>query len=291
MATKKAASSKKAKTVDAKKHTTSKVTSVKTVAADTPVRARASKRTAILQGRSPLLGAGIGEFIGTFLLASAIVLTKGEPLYAGFVLVAIVLVLGALSGAHVNPLVTIGAWATRKISGKRALAYIFAQALGAMLALVVLTAFAGAAPKVDQQQAAMFSQQTASLFKANEIAQGKEWFVFFAEMLGAAIFGLAVSSAMREKRDRLAQAVTVGFGLLLAVLVAGVCASFASSSAIVNPAVAITLQAINWSFSSIWPVLVYVVAPIVGGTIGFFLYDVVRGESDGGDDHLLNDSL
>lgn len=290
MATKKAASSKKVKTVGAKKHTTSKVTSVKTVAADAPVRARTPKRTAILQGRSPLLGAGIGEFIGTFLLASAIVLTKGEPLYAGFVLVAIVLVLGALSGAHVNPLVTIGAWATRKISGKRALAYIFAQALGAMLALVVLTAFAGAAPKADPQ-AAMFGQQTASLFKANEIAQGKEWFVFFAEMLGAAIFGLAVSSAMREKRDRLAQAVTVGFGLLLAVLVAGVCASFASSSAIVNPAVAITLQAINWSFSSIWPILVYIVAPIVGGTIGFFLYDVVRGESDGGDDHLLNDSL
>lgn len=290
MATKKTASAKKSSSTAAKQ-TKTKVTTVKAVAADATPKATSRKTAGLLQGRSVLLGAFIAEFIGTFILAAVAVLSQGQPLSVGFALVAIVLAIGALSGSHVNPLITVGAWATRKISGKRALGYIFAQVLGALLAFVIASAYTDAAPKVDQQ-AAMYGQQAVKIFTANPIPAGKEFYVFFAEMLGAAIFGFAVSSAMREKRNRAAQAFTVGFGLLTALLVSGVLASYIGGSTVVNPALAFTLGAVSLTSQlELWAVLTYIVSPIIGGTIGFFLYDVLRGESDGGDDKLLRDEL
>lgn len=290
MATKKTASAKKSSSTAAKQ-TKTKVTTVKAVAADATPKVSSRKSAGLLQGRSVLLGAFIAEFIGTFILAAVAVLSQGQPLSVGFALVAIVLTIGALSGSHVNPLITVGAWATRKISGKRALGYIFAQVLGALLAFVVASAYTDAAPKVDQQ-AAMYGQQAVKIFTAQPIPAGKEFYIFFAEMLGAAIFGLAVSSAIREKRNRAAQAFTVGFGLLTALLVSGVLASYVGGSTVVNPALAFTLGAVSLTSQlELWAVLTYIVAPIIGGTIGFFLYDVLRGESDGGDDKLVKDEL
>lgn len=291
MATKKAASAKKSATTSAKQ-TKTKVTTVKAVAADTTPRSTSRKSAAgLLQGRSVLLGAFIAEFVGTFILAAVAVLSQGQPLSVGFALVAIVLTIGMLSGSHVNPLVTVGAWATRKINGQRALGYIVAQVLGALLAFVVVSAYTNAAPQPDQQ-AAMLGQQTVKIFQATPIPAGKEFFIFFAEMLGAAIFGLAVSSAIREKRNRAAQAFTVGFGLLTALLIAGVLTSYIGSSTVLNPAIAFTLSAVSLTGQpELWSILTYIVAPIIGGTIGFFLYDVLRGESDGGDDKLVKDEL
>lgn len=293
MATKKAASAKKS-TLTAAKQTKTKVTTVKAVAADVtpkaPVRSKAAK-AGLLQGRSVILGAFIAEFIGTFILASVAVHSQGQPLYVGFALIAIVLTIGSLSGSHVNPLVTVGAWATRKITGLRALGYIVAQVLGALLAYVVASAYTGAAPAVSQQ-AQMLGQSAVKLFEANPVPAGKEFYIFFAEMLGALVFGLAVSSAIRERRNRAAQALTVGLGLFVALVIAGVSASYVGGTAVVNPAIAFTVQAISFTSSNwLWPVLIYIVSPLIGGTIGFFLYDVLRGESDGGDDKLLEDSL
>lgn len=291
MATKKAASAKKSVKPTAAKQTKTKVTTVKAVAADTTPTAPAAKNTKLLQGRSVILGAFIAEFIGTFILASVAVHSQGQPLYVGFALIAIVLTIGTFSGSHVNPLITVGAWATRKITGLRALGYIVSQVLGALLAYVVASAYTSAAPEVSQQ-AQMLGQSAVKLFEANPVPSGKEFYVFFAEMLGAAIFGLAVSSAIREKRNRAAQALTVGLGLFVALVVAGVSASYIGGTAVLNPAIAFTVQAVSFTSSNwLWPVLIYIVSPLIGGTIGFFLYDVLRGESDGGDDKLVKDTL
>ncbi len=292
MATKKTASAKKSSPTTAKQ-TKTKVTTVKAVAADaTPkVPSRKLQSKGLLQGRSVILGAFIAEFIGTFILASVAVHSQGQPLYVGFALIAIVLTVGTLSGSHVNPLVTVGAWATRKITGLRALGYVISQVLGGLLAYVVASAYANAAPEVTQQ-AQMLGQQSVALFAANPVPDGKEFYIFFAELLGATIFGLAVSSAIREKRNRAAQALTFGLGLFVALVISGVAASYIGGSSVLNPAIAFTLQAVSFNSSDwLWPVLIYIVSPLIGGTIGFFLYDVLRGESDGGDDKLVDDIL
>ena len=301
MATKKAASAKKTRTTTKKQPTTT-VTTVKADAATTTeatktVSTRATsaiKGRAILQGRSPLLGAYIGEFIGTFLLAAVALVVSGNALLVGFTLVALVLIIGAVSGAHVNPLITVGAWVTRKISGKRALGYIAAQLLGAMLALVAMTAFSSAAPAPDEaQQSMMMMQQAPQLFQIEQITNETEgvWYIFFAELLGATIFGFAVSSAMRERRERAAQAFTIGLGYFAALTVAAGAASFASLQVVVNPALALSMQAIAWPIEDIWSLLVYIIAPILGGVIGFFLYDMLRSQGEVSDDRLLQDTL
>lgn len=279
MATRKASSTAK-KTVKkspaASKPTTTKVTTVKAVDS-APAVASSTGRTRKLNFSNTVgLTALLAEFIGTFLLTTIYIITKGEPLYLGFALIGIVLTVGTLSGAHVNPLLTVGAWVTRKMTSLRALGYLVAQLLGGVAALGLLTAFIGGAPHVDGQQAAMMGQQTPQLFNVADVAAGKEWFVFFAELTGGVIFSLAVASAMREKRDRLASALNVGFGLFLAALVAGVAASYVSSNAVINPAIALAVGAIDWGKINFMAVAIYMIAPLIGGVLGFALSDALH---------------
>jgi aquaporin Z len=278
MATKKAASSAKKSTAKksiANKQNTTKVTTVKAVESrPTNMAASAIKKPARFSfSRSPLIVALLAEFIGTFILAATIIAGQGQPILVFFALVGVVLAVGALSGAYVNPALTIGAWVTRRLDGKRALAYVVAQVLGAMLALVVLNMFVSAAPAAPAGD--MYNSGAPALFKAAALPAGKEWFVFFAEFLGTAIFGFAVANATREIKERTAAAFTVGLGVFLGLMVAGSAAAFIGASAILNPAIAVSLQAIN--FNSVWPLGVYLVGTSLGAVVGFVLYDLLRG--------------
>ncbi len=277
MATKKAVASVKHSTVAAKTSNT-KASSVKAVS---------SNRKTWLSGsplsRAPFVGALVAEFVGTFLLASTIITGQGQPIIILFAFAGIVLLVGTLSGAHLNPAISVAAWATRRVTGLRALGYIGAQFLGAGLAFAVLNAFvSGAAPVGAQAQA--FGQAGASLFQATALPAGKEWYIFFAELLGTTILGFAIASALREKKDRVASALTGGLGIFVALLVAASAAAYVGGSAIINPAAALSLQALKWE---LWPLAVYVLAPVIGGIVGFILNDVLQAENDGGKDRLV----
>jgi len=282
MANKKAASSTKkstAKTSSTKKPTTTKVTTVKAVESRPTERAATASRSSFVArfNRTPLLGAAIAEFVGTFLLAAVVVTQQNQPIAVLFALVGIVLVVGGLSGAHVNPAMTIGAWVTRKIDSTRAVAYLVAQVLGAMLALVVLNAFVGQAGEVSEQ-AAMMGQTAPELFKAAAIPEGKEWVLLAAELLGATVLGFAYASALRAKRDKIVSAFTIGAGFFTALVIGGTAATYVNASAILNPAAAISLQAVT--FSTMWPIAIYVVTTALGAVIGFALFDLVRSAED-----------
>ena len=220
------------------------------------------------------LGALLGEAVGTFLLAAVVIATQGQPIFILFALAAIVLTVGNLSGAHVNPAITFGAWATRKIPTARAIGYIIFQVIGAMLAFAALNALLGGQPSSANPLTGQ--AQAPQLFSAEQLTSGKEWYAFWASLLGTAIFGFAVSNALREKKERFAAAYTVGGGLFLGLIIAG-------STAILNPAVAVALQAFTnlKGSEAIWyALLVQVVAPMIGAAIGFFLYDYFRRDVD-----------
>lgn len=212
------------------------------------------------------------ELFGTFLLAAAIIVGQGQPIVVMFALVGIVLLVGALSGGHLNPAVTIGALITRRIEWTRAVGYIIAQIIGAVLAFVVLDAFLGGAAASEETN--LFFAAPA-LFQAHDLATvaGKEWYVFFAELTGMAILGYAIANALRSK-ERLVSAFSAGIGIFIALMVAATATSYVAASAIINPAVAISLQALSWE---VWPLVVYVLAPALGGIVGFVLYDVLNG--------------
>jgi len=91
------------------------------------------------------------EFIGTFALVfagtGAIVINEssaggvthvGIALTFGLVVLAMIYTLGDVSGAHLNPAVTIGFWAARRFPGREIPGYLTAQTAGALLASVIL---------------------------------------------------------------------------------------------------------------------------------------------------------
>ena len=195
MATKKAASTNN-------KTTVRKSTAVKTTVTTAATAATTNTFAGHIQQsvRSVTLWRSLAaELIGTFLLAGVVIAGQGQPIFVLFAFAGIVLMLGAISGAHVNPAVTIGALVTRRIGWLRALGYVIAQVLGAALAYVVLNAFiSGAAPVSEQAQ--LYGQAAPALFAATDIAKlaGKEWFLFFSELLGTAILGFELLTQLAK---------------------------------------------------------------------------------------------
>jgi aquaporin NIP len=87
------------------------------------------------------------EMIGTFALVfagtGAIVINEasggavthvGIALTFGLIVLAMIYTVGDISGAHLNPAVTIGFWAARRLPSKEVLPYIVSQLTGALLA-------------------------------------------------------------------------------------------------------------------------------------------------------------
>lgn len=277
MATKKATSTKKKAPAAVKKTTTKAAvaskTTVKTVPAVAQKQTFGQRVETSLQ--STRLWRSLGaEFIGVFLLTAVVIVSQGSAIAVMFALVGIVLLIGAISGAHVNPAITIGAWVTRRIGWLRAIAYIFVQFLGAAVALLTLQAFIGGQAEVSQAQAA-YGQTAQSLFKAVSITSisGKEWYVFFSELLGTAILAFAFASA-RRLRTQLSSSFSYGFGIFIALMIAGSAAGYVAATAILNPAVALGLQVYA---PDAWSYLVYALGPIIGAAAGFAIHDLLRG--------------
>lgn len=273
MATKKATSPAKRSTA-AKPKVKAKTSTVKATAA--------SRRFSLLGNRPlkrlPLIGVLVAEFVGTFLLVASIFAVQGQPLFVAFAVVGIVLIVGAVSGSHINPAVTIGAWVTGRLNSLRALGYIAAQILGAVVAWLVLATFLRG---TESEATQLLAGSGPQLFHAAAITEGKEWYILFAELLGTTILALGVASALRVGRDRIFAALSYGFAILIGLLVAGsVTAMFLTEAntglTFLNPAVAFAANGVSWS---LWPILAYVVAPALGGIIGFVLQDFLQAQA------------
>ena len=96
--------------------------------------------------------------------------------------------------------------------------------------------------------------------------------MFFAEVLGTAILGFAVASATRAK-ESLHAAFAVGLGIFIALMIGITITGYVSASSIINPAVALSLQA----YSGVWAYIIYGLGSVVGGVFGFILHDLLRG--------------
>jgi len=76
----------------------------------------------------------LGEFLGTFILISAILIV-GEPIPIAVALLAAIYLVGKISGAHVNPVVSMSMFINNKMSGSDFGGYVIAQCLGAVTAV------------------------------------------------------------------------------------------------------------------------------------------------------------
>lgn len=284
MATKKTTT--KTKKAAAKPAKATRVTTVKAVEGGSSRRSnkKGSKspldQAINLMGR-PVTAASIAEFIGVFLLATVVLVVHNEPFWMLFGIISIFMLVGGISGAHLNPAITVGAWITRRVNLVRASSYIIAQVLGAMLALVVMNQFLQQAPSIPQE-AINLGQTSPELFTANELPEGKEMSVFLAEMIGVAILGFAYASVLKAGstvKKKLTAAFTVGGAGFVALAFAGTAVAYVSASAALNPAIAVTLKAFSteqlW-----WSIAIYAVAGLIGSIIGFGLHDLIRNTEE-----------
>ncbi len=273
MATKKAATSKKAsssrKTVSTKTSSKPKTT-ITTVAVKAATTTRTTPSFSESIRQFAFWRALTAEFLATFLLASVFIVGQGQPLYIFFAFVGIVLLFGSVSGSYANPAVAVAAWVTRRISWIRALGYVLAEVLGALVAYIVLSGF------INGAAASSVTTAGATLFSAAALTSGKEWYVFFAELLGTLILGFAFANALRNTQDRFTSAFTAGAGIFVALMIAFIAASYVGGTAILNPAIAAAMKGLTWN---VWPLAVYILAPVIGAIAGFFLNDFVKGSS------------
>lgn len=211
------------------------------------------------------------ELIGTFLLTSIVIATQGQPIGILFGIMAVVLMVGAISGAHINPAITAGAWATKKIRTLDAIGYIIAQFVGAMLSFVLLSSFINAVPASNPEALQLGQAAAPSIFKAAPIAEKTALLVLLAEFIGMSIFAFGVAN-VAKKSNSASVALGVGGSLFVAILLAGSTAALLQASSIFNPAIAVALQAFSVEgTNTVWAVATYLGAALLGGIFGFGL--------------------
>lgn len=186
------------KAAPAKATTTVRTVSAKEAKASKKIRIKLPEDTANIV---------LAEVIGTFVLALVSIMTATDvlPLYIGLTFAALVMTIGAVSGAHVNPALSFGLWTARKIKGMLLPFYWGAQLLGAMTAIVVMSLVSGNQLGLD------FSH-----FLSFDMA------ILWVELIGAAIFVYILTSVMsRNDFSATGKSLGYGFALFVGLIVAG----------------------------------------------------------------------
>ena len=224
--------------------------------------------------------AAVAEIVGTFILVYAgttvaVLATLGDPVIGtafdslavplafGLTLAALVAALGHVSGAHLNPAVTLGLAATNKFPWNYVPVYVVAQLIGAMLGAIATWITVGAEAR---SQAALASP---GLAPGVDILQG-----FIVEALITFILVFVVISVATDERvaDTVAP-LAVGFALAAAVFIGGV-----ATGGSANPARALGPIIVAWNN---WDsALLYIIAPVVGGVLAAFLYEGFISDAD-----------
>ncbi len=228
---------------------------------------------------SHLVGAAIAELVGTFILvfggtAVAVGAILARPtagpaydslavaLAFGLALVAVVAAVGHVSGAHVNPAVTLGMAAAGKFPWNYTPVYIGAQLVGAVLgALATWLTFGGPA-RSEAKLAATYPAQGVGDLQA-----------FLIEILITFILVFVVMAVATDERAPAAIApIAVGFALAVGVFIAG-----PVTGGSVNPARSLGPMIVAGDLTSVW---LYVLGPIIGGVLGALLYDRFMAQTE-----------
>jgi aquaporin NIP len=213
-------------------------------------------RRALAEGLAAfaLVFAGCGAVIANTVHAGALG-GIGVSATFGLIIMAMIYATGHLSGAHVNPAVTIAFTLTRHFPPRDALAYVVAQLAGATAgALVLLTAW-GDKPAHLGATLPTVGTGTALLYEA--ILTAFLMFVIIAVATDTRAVGAAAALAIGG---------TVGLDALFGGPITG---------ASMNPARSFGPALASGTWTHFW---IYLVGPIAGAAAGALAYQFVRGE-------------
>jgi MIP family channel proteins len=221
-----------------------------------------------MSGRPNLIRRATAEALGVFALVFAgcgAIITEAEhpgtlgtvgiALVFGLIVMAMVYATGHLSGAHLNPAVTLAFVVTRHLPGTEALAYLAAQLAGAFAAAGLLAAIWPS--RLAHLGATLPTVGIGSAFAYETILTAFLMFVIMAVATDTRAVGTGAAIAIGG---------TVGLDALFGGPITG---------ASMNPARSIGPALVAGEATHLW---LYVAAPLLGAIIGALAYQLVRGE-------------
>jgi aquaporin Z len=200
------------------------------------------KLTAELLGTFALVFAGTGAIVINDVSKGA-VSHVGVALTFGLVVLAMIYAVGDVSGAHLNPAVTLGFFAARRLPLRRVVPYILSQCAGALLASSLLRFLFPDHPTL------------GATFPAGPAEQSLVLEVVLTGLLMFVI--LSVSTGAKEKG--ITAGIAVGSVIAFEALFAG-----PISGASMNPARSLAPALVSGRWEDLW---VYLTAPTLGATV------------------------
>ena len=219
-----------------------------------------------------LVGTFILVFTGTAVVAAAVLLrpTAGPGIYDslavalafGLALTAVVAAIGHVSGAHVNPAITLGLAVTNKFPWQYVPFYIGAQLLGGILGAAGTWIAYGSEARRLVGLAATIPAENVDDLQALVV----EILVTFILMF------VVISVATDDRAPAGVAPLAVGFALACGVLIAG-----PVTGGSLNPARTLGPMILAGEFTAVW---VYIVGPIIGAVLAALLYDRFVSKAD-----------
>ena len=208
------------------------------------------------------------EFIGTFALVfagtGAIVVNEvshgaighaGIALTFGLVVLAMIYTVGEISGAHINPAVTIGFWLAKRLPPREVPPYLVSQAAGALAASGVIR---------------LLFPENRLLGATQPAGTASQSFIFEFLLTALLMFViLNVSTGAREKG--ITAGIAVGSVIAFEAMFAG-----PISGASMNPARSLAPAIVSGQLAQLW---IYLIAPVLGAACGVLAWRCVREET------------
>jgi aquaporin NIP len=180
--------------------------------------------------------------------------TVGIGIVFGLVIMVMVYATGHLSGAHINPAVTIAFTLTRHFAARDAAAYVAAQLAGATAGALVLLA-------VWPEQPAALGATVPSVSIGSALV--------YETILTAFLMFVIIAVATDTRAVGAAAAIAIGGTVGLDAIFGG-----PVTGASMNPARSFGPALAAGEWSDFW---IYVLGPVVGAAGGAFAYQIVRG--------------
>jgi aquaporin Z len=204
------------------------------------------------------------KFLGGVALGNIGVGFLGVALAFGLTVVTMAYAIGPISGAHLNPAVSVGLWAGGRFPARDLLGYLVAQAAGAIAAAGVLYVIASGAKGFSLSAGFGSNGYGAHSPGGYSLAA-----VIVAEVVLTFFFLLVIHGATDKRAPAALAPLAIGLTLTLIHLI-----SIPVDNTSVNPARSLgpALFVGGWALSQLW---VFIVFPIVGGVIGGLVYRAI----------------
>jgi MIP family channel proteins len=209
----------------------------------------------------PLVAEALGTAVLVLIGAGSVMVSAathafghtGVALAFGLAVTLIVATFGTLSGAHVNPAVTLAFWSVRRFPGRSVVPYVAAQCVGAVAASLALRWLLGPVAHLGATRPAL------SLGRSFAVEAG------YSAILAIVIFGVATDERVPRSVPPFAVGITVFAGALVTGPLTG--GSF-------NPARSLGPAVAGGGWTAHW---LYWAAPIAGMLAAARLYEALRG--------------